>query len=115
MSTIQYDDVGPDLRRILISGNLDATGAKAIAPQLLEFASGPKKAVVVDLCGVRFLASVGIGALIASAKAVKSRGGKMALVVDKRSTVMMSLEATGVDQLIPVFAGFSEAEKAALA
>lgn len=115
MSTIQYDDVGQDLRRILISGTLDATGANAIASQLMEFASGPKKAVVVDLSGVRFLASVGIGALIASAKAVKSRGGKMALVVDKRSTVMMSLEATGVDQLIPVFAGFSEAEKAALA
>lgn len=115
MSTIQYDDVGPELRRILISGNLDATGAKAIAPQLLEFASGPKKAVVVDLSGVRFLASVGIGALIASAKAVKGRGGKMTLVVDQRSTVMMSLEATGVDQLIPVFGGSSEAEKAALA
>lgn len=115
MSTIRYDDVGQDLRRIMISGQLDKPGADAIATQLLELAGGARKAVVVDLSGVRFLASVGIGALIASAKRVTGRGGKMALVVDARSTVRMSLEATGVDQLIPVFAGISEAEKAALA
>jgi anti-anti-sigma factor len=115
MSTISFDDVGQDLRRIMISGQLDAPGAKAIASQLLEFASGPRRAVVVDLSGVRFLASVGIGALIASAKAVSGRGGKMTLVVDRGSTVMMSLEATGVDQLIPVFGRSADAEKAALA
>ena len=115
MSSIRYDDVGQDLRRITVSGRLDATGTNTIASQLVEFASGLKKAVVVDLSGVLFLASVGIGALIASAKAVKGGGGKMALVVDEGSTVMMSLEATGVDQLIPVFSRVSDADKAALA
>ena len=39
----------------------------------------------------------------------------MALVVNKASTVMMSLEATGVDELIPVFGSFADAEKAVLA
>jgi anti-anti-sigma factor len=70
--------------------------------------------VVVDLSDLRFLASVGIRALIASAKEVQQRGGKMVLVVNSGSTVRMSLEATGVDELIPVFKDASEAEKAAL-
>ena len=114
MSMISHDDVGQDLRRIVISGRLDTTGTNSIASQLVELVGGPKRAVVVDLSNVKFLASIGIGALITSAKAVAGRGGKMALVVNEGSSVMMSLEATGVDQLIPIFRTLSDAERAAL-
>ena len=114
MSTISYDDVGDDLRRIIVSGRLDTTGTNSIASQLVELVQAPKKAVVVDLSNVQFLASIGIGALITSAKAVKGRGGKMALVVDNGSGVMMSLRATGTDQLIPIYRNVSDAESAAL-
>lgn len=113
--SIRYDDVGEHLRRIAISGRLDMPGTDSVASQLVELTAAPKKAVVVDLSALQFLASIGIGALIASAKAVKGRGGRMVLVVDRGSTVMMSLEATGVDQLIPVFDSAAEAERAALA
>ena len=37
------------------------------------------------------------------------------LVVDGGSTVMMSLEATGVSELIPVFKNAADAERAAVA
>jgi anti-anti-sigma factor len=114
MSSITHDDVGQDLRRILISGRLDTAGTNSIASQLVELAGGSRKAVVVDLSQVQFLASIGLGALVSSAKAVKGRGGKMALVVEKGSPVMMSLEASGVDQLIPVFRHPADAEKAVL-
>ena len=113
--SISHDDVGADLRRIVISGRLDIPGTDSVAAKLVELTAAPRKAVAVDLSAVKFLASVGIGALIASAKAVKKRGGKMVLVVDDGSTVMMSLEATGVDQLIPVFRSTADAERAALA
>ncbi len=115
MSTISHHDISQDLRRIVISGSLDTAGANSVATKLAELAADPKKSVVIDLTGIRFLASIGIGALIACAKTVKARGGKLALVVDQASSVMMSLEATGVDQLIPVFKSTSEAERAALA
>lgn len=113
--SISHVDVGEDLRRIMISGRLDMPGTDSVASQLVELTAAPKRGVVVDLSSVRYLASIGIGALIASAKAVKKRGGKMVLVVDDGSTVMMSLEATGVDQLIPVFKSAADAERAALA
>ncbi|MDP2241481.1 MAG: STAS domain-containing protein [Burkholderiales bacterium] len=113
--SISYKDVGEDLRRIVISGRLDMPGTESVASQLVELTSAPKKGVVVDLSAVKFLASIGIRALITSAKAVQQRGGKMVLVVDDSSTVMMSLEATGVDELIPVFKNASDAERAAVA
>jgi anti-sigma B factor antagonist len=113
--SISYEDVASDLRRIVISGRLDMPGTDSVAVQLAELTAAPKKAVVVDLFQLKFLASIGIRALISSAKEVQKRGGKMALVVNKASTVMMSLEATGVDELIPVFGSAADAEKAVLA
>jgi anti-anti-sigma factor len=113
--SISYDDVGDDLRRIVITGRLDVPGTDSIASKLVELTATPKKGVVVDLRELKFLASIGISALITSAKAVRARGGKMVLVVSPASSVAMSLEATGVDELIPVFQNASKAEGAAVA
>ena len=111
--SISYTDVGEQLRRIVISGRLDVEGTNSVASQLEELAKAPKKGVVVDLSSLKFLASIGIRAIVASAKAVKERGGKMVLVVNQSSTVGMSLKATGIDQLVPVFGSSADAEKAA--
>ncbi len=113
--SISHDDIGDNLRRIVITGRLDMPGTDSVAAKLVELTAAPKKGVVVDLTSLRFLASIGISALITSAKAVKQHGGKMVLVVRPGSSVAMSLDATGVDELIPVFSGTAEAEKAAVA
>jgi anti-anti-sigma factor len=110
---ISYTDAG-DVRTINITGRLDVDGTNSVSEQLISLAQAAKKGVVVDLSTLKFLASIGIRALISSAKAVKARGGKMALVVDSNSTVMMSIKATGVDQLVPVYNSTPEAEKAAI-
>ena len=115
MSHISHDDVGQDLRRIVISGRLDNPGTDAVAAKLVELTAAPKKGVVVDISDIKFLASIGIRWLITSAKAVTARGGKMVMVVDPGSNVMLSLEAIGIDDLIPIFAKVADAEKAALA
>jgi anti-anti-sigma factor len=81
----------------------------------MELVEEPKKGVVIDLSAVRFLASVGIRVLVACAKAVQQRGGTLVLVVAQGSSVSMSLEATGVDELIPVFTNNTDAAHAALA
>ena len=112
--SISYSDSG-DVRKIMITGRLDVDGTNSVASQLVELAGAPKKGVVVDLSTLKFLASIGIRAIVSSAKAVKARGGKMVLVVDAGSTVMMSIKATGIDQLVPVYDSAPAAEKAAVA
>jgi anti-sigma B factor antagonist len=112
--SVSFQDVGANLRRIIISGRLDMEGTDSVSEQLMELVEAPKKGVVIDLSAVRFLASVGIRALVASAKAVQQRGGRLSLLVAPGSSVSMSLEATGVDALIPVFGDGAQAEQAAL-
>jgi anti-anti-sigma factor len=112
--SITYNDSG-DLRTIAISGRLDVDGTDSVADKLVELVKAAKKGVVVDLSSLKFLASIGIRTLIQAAKDLKARGGKMVLVVDSDSTVMMSIKATGVDQLMPVFDDSSDAERAAVA
>ena len=112
---ISHTDVGNDLRKIVILGRLDIPGTESVADELEKLAAAPKKGVVVDLSSLKFLASIGIRALFKSAKAVTARGGKMVLVVGNNSSVMMSLQATGVGDLIPMFKSNAEAERAAVA
>jgi anti-anti-sigma factor len=113
--SVSFQDVGANLRSISISGRLDMEGTDSLSGRLMELVEEPtKKGVVVDLSAVRFLASVGIRLLVACAKAVQARGGKMAIVVGQGSSVAMSLEATGIDEFIPVFNNSADAEEAAL-
>ena len=112
--SVSFQDIGAHVRRITISGRLDMEGTDSVTAQIMELVEAPNKGVVICLTGVRFLASVGIRAVVASAKAVQQRGGKLVLVVAAGSSAAMSLEATGVDTLIPVFTDSEEAEKAAL-
>lgn len=112
--SVNFQDVGEDLRRITISGLLDMEGTESLSARLMELVEAPKNGVVIYLTSVRFLASVGIRILVTSAKAVQERGGKLVLVVSPGSSVAMSLEATGVNAFIPVFANGADAEKAAV-
>ena len=110
--SISHTDVGDNLRKIVILGRLDVMGNESVAGELEKLAAAPKKGVVVDLSN---LASLGIRALLKSAKAVEERGGRMVLVVGTNSQVVMSLNATGVSDLLPMFKSNGEAERAAVA
>ena len=113
--SISHTDVGDNIRNIVILGRLDIAGTESVAGELEKLAAAPKKGVVVDLSSLKFLASIGIRALLKNAKAVRARGGRMVLVVGTNSPVMMSLEATGLNNLIPMFKSSAEAERAAVA
>ena len=109
--SISHEDVGDKLRRIVISGRLDIPGTDSVASKLAAMTAAPKQGVVVDLTAVQFLASIGIRALISSAKAVQQRGGKLVLVVNDGSSVVMSLEATGVNELMTTAMIFDQAAR----
>jgi anti-anti-sigma factor len=68
--------------------------------------------VLVDLSNVNFLSSMGIRALISSAKEQQAKGGRVVLNAGGNDVVARTLEATGVDELIPVFDDIAEAERA---
>jgi len=113
-TAITHEDISEDLRRIMITGRLDTPGTNAVSAALHELAAAPKRGVIVDLSAVQFAASIGIGQLIKAAKEVKSRGGHLVLLASPHSAVMISLQTTGVDKMIPVFQYITDAYVGAL-
>ena len=112
---ISHEDVSDTFRRITLTGRLDSRGADEIAVKFAALSTAEKRRVVVDLTGIDFLASIGIRALLGNAKALQQKGGRMVLFVGGNTAVTRTLEATGIDTLIPMYADAAEAEKAALA
>lgn len=111
---IRYEDVTEGVRRIVLSGRLDTAGSEEIAAEFAALAGSAKKGVVIDVSDVTFLSSMGIRALIAGAKAQQAKGGRTALQVAGNEVVIRTLEATGIEQLIPIFEDEADAERAVL-
>ena len=111
---IRYEDVNDNIRRISLSGRLDTAGSERIATEFAALAASAKRGVVVDLSDVTFLSSMGIRALIAAAKAQQAKGGRMVLHVAGNDVVGRTLQATGIDELIPTFEDAADAERALL-
>ena len=113
---ISCEDLSAELCRIVLSGRLDFQGVEEIAGQFESLLSSiGERRVIVDLTSVMLICSMGIRTLILNAKNVQAQGGEMALVVGGGdSIVSQTLNSVGINALLPVFASFSDAEKALL-
>ena len=111
---IRYEDANEGVRHIFLSGRLDTAGSEEIADELASLSASANRGVIVDLSQVTFLSSMGIRALIAGAKAQQAQGGRMVLHVAGNDVVSRTLEATGIDDLIPMFDDDDDAERALL-
>jgi anti-anti-sigma factor len=85
-----------------LNGRLDVAGAGAIELKFNALA-GARRALVVDLSQVSFVASMGIRLLLIAGKTVTAKGGKMTLLapVPEVETV---LKTAGIASIIPISA-----------
>jgi anti-anti-sigma factor len=83
-----------------LRGRLDVAGSGAIE---LKFnaTAGARKALVVDLSDVSFVASMGMRLLLLVGKTMSARGGKMALL-SPRPEVASVLHTAGIDTVLPI-------------
>ena len=112
MAIVSSKDISPALRLVTISERLDLQGTEKIEQSFLALTRTGQQNVVVDVADVPFLSSVGIRMLIASSKALKETGGRMALVVGHNTSAIKTLKMTCVDSILPMFEKFAEAEAA---
>lgn len=112
MMNIDFVDTNKQIRQIILKGRLDLEGTQAISAQFKVLASEPDKSVIVDLCSVSFLASMGIRELITNAKLIQKRGGKMLLFVGENALITKILETTNIDKLLPMYKHLDQLEKA---
>ncbi|WP_372006245.1 STAS domain-containing protein [Tistrella mobilis] len=86
--------------RIVLEGRLDVAGS-ATAELPVSTACGAATNVIVDMTGVAFLASIGIRLLLANAKTVTRRGGRMVLV-GVQDQVGQTITMSGLADLLPM-------------
>lgn len=94
------EELSGGVTKVILDGRLDIEGAAAVDLRMNVIA-GSKKAVLVDLQQVSFLGSMGLRALVAPARAIKSRGGKIVLF-GPNEMVEKVLKTSGVDTLAPI-------------
>jgi anti-anti-sigma factor len=104
---IATEELPGGITRVILAGSLDIAGAAAIDLRMNVIA-GAHKAVLVDLRQVSFIGSMGLSALVAPARAIKRRGGKMVLF-GPNQMVAQVLKSTLVDTFIPVFGDLESA------
>jgi anti-sigma B factor antagonist len=104
------EDMPGGVTRAVLTGRMDIEGALAIDAQF-GAALAFRRALVVDLAGVSFMASMGLRTLMLCARAVGGNGGRMALA-QPQPNVAKVLEESGIGDIIGVYPSVDAASAA---
>ncbi len=91
------------------TGRLDVAGAPALKDAIgvvIDDDGSPR--VVIDMEGVSFVDSTGLGSVIAALKQIRSRQGELRLAAPNQQ-VRVVLELTTLDRVFPYYATVEEA------
>ena len=98
ITQIQRDE---DITHLVLAGRLDAAGVQEVDIKFSAYTAARRKPTLVDLSRVDFIASLGVGMLIACAKALQRHGAGMVLLSPSEA-VEKVLQTLGIDQVIPI-------------
>ncbi len=106
MLTIHQDETPEGFLICRPVGELDAFTVSQFRQALAELASS--KRLVIDMSGIPFVDSAGLGALIGGIRRTRELGGDVAVACD-RPTLVRLLRTTGFDRIVTVADNVDEA------
>lgn len=106
MLTIQQEETPDGFIICRPVGELDAFTVSQFRQTLAELASS--KRLVIDMSGIPFVDSAGLGALIGGIRRTRELGGDVAVACD-RPTLVRLLRTTGFDRIVTVAETVDEA------
>jgi anti-sigma B factor antagonist len=90
------------------TGRLDVAGAPALKDAIGEALKNGQAKVVLDMEGVSFVDSTGLGSVIAALKQIRSSQGDLRLAAPNQQ-VRVVLELTTLDRVFPYYSTVEEA------
>ena len=99
---------GDDTYVLSLTGELDISTSDRFERELDELLDGGARRLVVDLLGITFLGSVGLGLLTRAAKRTRAVAGEC-IVVSDDPRVLRVFEITGLDRIFRIERSLMEA------
>lgn len=96
---------------LAVFGEVDVATAPRLRERLIELVNQGKHHLVVDLSGVDFLDSTGLGVLVGALKRVRTQDGELALVCSE-PRVLKVFEITGLTKVFTMHPSVDEAVSA---
>ena len=87
---------GERIRVLAVRGEIDAAEATAFQNAAIDLVRTAKY-LVIDLSGIRFLASRGLAALVRTQRAAEDVGSRVSVITGGRRVVLRPMQVTGVD------------------
>lgn len=106
-AALKTEELSGGITVVHLSGRIDTAGAAAVDLKMRAIADS-RRAVVVDLTQVNFLASMGIRALTLFAQTIAKNGGRVACF-GANENVTRVLEISGVTSFLPIQGGLGTA------
>ena len=99
-----------DERRVVvqIAGELDTANCQRLRDELLSYTQSGHHRFAVELSGLAFMDSAGIGVLVGASKRARAGNGRLCLVSPKQH-IRRLWETMGLAGIMPVFGGLDEA------
>lgn len=105
---VQTRQVDSGVTVVAPTGRLDVAGAPALKEAISEALKNGQPRVVLDLEGVSFVDSTGLGSVIAALKQIRSSQGDLRLAAPNQQ-VRVVLELTTLDRVFPYYSTVEEA------
>ncbi|HEY6116055.1 MAG TPA: STAS domain-containing protein [Candidatus Dormibacteraeota bacterium] len=90
------------------TGRLDVSGAPALKEAISEAVRNGPPRVVIDMGGISFVDSTGLGSVISALKQVRGSQGELRLAAPNQQARVV-LELTTLDRVFPYYATVEEA------
>lgn len=91
-----------DTTIIAVAGEVELHSAAQLRTELLQACDKERPCIVIDLSGVNFMDSSGIGVIVGALKRARERGGTLSLV-NPQPRVRRIFEITGLLGALPFF------------
>jgi anti-sigma B factor antagonist len=93
---------------VVVGGEIDVYTAPKLREQLIDLVGAGAYNLIVDMEGVEFLDSTGLGVLVGGLKRVRAHDGTLKLVCTQER-ILKIFRITGLTKVFPIFASVTDA------
>ncbi len=95
--------------RITVTGEVDVYTSPMLKSHIVDAVDDGCVDLVIDLEGVGFIDSSGLGVLVSGLRRVKEQSGSMRIICT-RDGILKIFRITGLDKVFPIFSNADDAE-----